>query len=252
MEQTAIDKALGLLFHLHAQPGPVGVSELGRALSLPRSSAHRLLGALRRHDLVEQNEDGRYQVGFGLVTLASKLLACDALLLAARPALTQAAAELGETFFLVAARGGQLRVLDKVEGTGVLRASPPLGSVVPVHATAVGKLYLAHAPAQLRLERERARFTERTLLDDAALAADVELARQRGYAHNHQEWIEGLSVLAAPILVAAGGDTPPQLVGAVCVALPAARLTQLGEPHVVARLLAARARVCTRMQGAAP
>ncbi len=251
MEQTAIDKALGLLFHLQAQPGPVGVSELGRALSLPRSSAHRLLGALRRYDLVEQNEDGRYQIGFGLVTLATKLLAQDSLVLGAHPALMQAAAELGETFFLVAARGGRLRVLDKVEGNGVLRASPPLGAIVPVHATAVGKLYLAHAPTELRLERERARFTDHTLLDDRALAADVELARRRGYAHNHQEWIEGLSVLAAPILVVAGDGMPPTLRGAVCVALPEARLSQLGESHVVARLLAASTRVRTRIQGAA-
>ena len=243
MEPTAIDKALGVLFHLHAQPGPVGVSELGRALSLPRSSAHRLLGALRRYELVEQTEDGRYQVGFGLVGLAQRLLAQDQLLLAARPALAAAAAELGETLFLVAARGGRLRVLDKVEGPGVLRASPPLGSVVPVHATATGKLYLAHAPRALRLPQPRARFTDHTLLDDAALAADVELARRRGYAHNHQEWIEGLSVLAAPILI------DRSLHGAVCVALPVARLSQLGEAHVAARLLAASARIWTRLQG---
>ena len=246
MEQTAIDKALGVLFHLHAQPGPVGVSELGRALSLPRSSAHRLLAALLRHDLVQQDDDGRYQIGFGLLALATKLLTHDPLLLSARPLLAQAAAELGETFYLVAARAGQLRVLDKVEGTGVLRASPPPGAVVPVHATAVGKLYLAHAPGELHPERDRARFTDHTLLDEAALDGDVELARRRGYAHNHQEWIEGLSVLAAPILVQA------RLHGAVCVALPAARLAQLGEPHVAARLRAASARVCTRMQGVSP
>jgi DNA-binding IclR family transcriptional regulator len=204
------------------------------------------LGALLRHDLVEQDSEGRYQVGFGLLALASKLLARDPLLLAACPALGQAAAELGDTFFLVAARGGRLRVLDKVEGTGVLRASPPLGAVVPVHATAVGKLYLAHAPGELRPDRSRARFTDHTLLDDAALAADIELSRRRGYAHNHQEWIEGLSVLAAPILVQG------RLHGAVCVALPVARLSQLGEPRVASRLLAASARICNRLQGVIP
>jgi DNA-binding IclR family transcriptional regulator len=245
MEHTAIDKALGVLFHLHAQPGPVGVSELGRALSLPRSSAHRLLGALRRYDLVEQGEDGRYQIGFGLLALATKLLAQDQLLLAARPALTQAAATLGETFFLVAARGGRLHVLDKVEGTGVLRASPPLGAVVPAHATAAGKLYLAYAPSELQLPRERARFTARTLLDDEALAAEVAHAKERGYAQNQQEWIEGLSVLAAPIL------SEDRLHGAVCVALPSARLSQLGEHAVATRLLAASARICNRIQGVA-
>jgi DNA-binding IclR family transcriptional regulator len=128
----------------------------------------------------------------------------------------------------------------------VLRASPPLGAIVPVHATAVGKLYLAHAPGELPLPQKRARFTDHTLLDEAALARDVELARRRGYAHNHQEWIEGLSVLAAPILVEA------RLHGAVCVALPAARLAQLGEPHVAARLLAAGRRICNRIQGVLP
>jgi DNA-binding IclR family transcriptional regulator len=125
----------------------------------------------------------------------------------------------------------------------VLRASPPLGAVVPVHATAVGKLYLAHAPSEITLEATRVRYTPHTLQGERALASDVALAARRGYAQNHEEWIEGLSVLAAPLRVR------ERMHGAVCVALAAARLTKLGEELVAGKLLAASQRVCARIQG---
>src|SRR5688500_2544888 len=121
--QTSIDKAIDLLVQVGANPRPQGVSELGRALGLPKSSTHRLLATLKRRALVEQDDAGRYRAGIGLLTLAGG----SALLNAARPALEHGARELGETFFLVAAREGALRVLDKVEGTGLLRGSPPVG-----------------------------------------------------------------------------------------------------------------------------
>ena len=245
MEPTAIDKAIDVLFHLHAQPGPVGVSELGRALQLPRSSAHRMLAALRRRELVEQTPDGRYRPGIGLLLLASGVSTRDTLVTLARPVLERAASELKETFFLVAARDGRLRVLDKAEGTGVLRASPTVGSALPVHATAVGKLYLAHAPAEVHKSVERERFTAHTLLDEQALRVEVQRALERGYAHNHQEWIEGLSVLAAPLRPAG------RMLGAICIALPTARVSQLNQDVVAKRLLVAAASIEARMQGSA-
>ena len=73
---------------------------------------------------------------------------------AARPVLESEAAAIGETVFLVAARANKLVVLDKVEGTGFLRAAPQVGSEVPIHATAVGKLFLAFAEGSLSAPQE--------------------------------------------------------------------------------------------------
>lgn len=248
MEQTAIDKALDVLFHLHASPLALGVSELGRSLDLPRSSAHRLLSSLKRRALVEQDSAGRYRPGIGLVALAAGVLERDPLVGAARPVLEHHAESLGDTFFLVAARAGRLIVLDKAEGNGVLRASPRLGSTVPVHATAVGKLYLAHAPEQLapiEPEPERERFTANTVPDDAALRAEVRAAAERGYATNQQEWLDGLYVVAAPIL------SHGRMHGAVCAALPSTRTAQLAEHDVAVRVVAAAATITGRLQGVA-
>jgi DNA-binding IclR family transcriptional regulator len=54
MEQSAatVEKAMDLLFHLHDGAAPIGVSALGRALDMPKSSVHRLLAALTRKGLV--------------------------------------------------------------------------------------------------------------------------------------------------------------------------------------------------------
>ena len=113
------------------------MTAIGRALGLPKSSAHRLLTALSRRGLVEQDGRGRYRPGIGLVALGLGALEREPVVVAARPVLEQEAGALGETFFLVAARAGRLVVLDKAEGNGFLRAAPRVGSSVPVHATAV-------------------------------------------------------------------------------------------------------------------
>jgi DNA-binding IclR family transcriptional regulator len=166
---------------------------------------------------------------------------------AARPVLEQEAEALGETFFLVGARAGRLVVLDKAEGTGFLRAAPRVGSSVPVHATAAGKLYLAFAPEALApASGPLERFTPRTAADAAALEREVALARRRGWATNREEWIPGLAVLAAPIR--AGTRMP----AVVVVAAPATRMRALGEAEVAKRTLAAADRIAARLEGRSP
>ena len=211
---------------------------------MPKSSAHRLLAALSRRGLVERDDRGRYQTGMGLVALGLGALQHDPIGLAARPILELEARELGETVFLVAARGGRLVVLDKAEGTGFLRAAPQVGSTVPVHATAVGKLYLAFGPDAVEpVDDEPERFTDRTATSAKALAGEVERIRRQGFAENREEWIPGLAVVAAPVRV--GG----RLVGALAVAAPVQRLDALGREWVGEQAMAAAARVAARLEG---
>ena len=241
---TSIEKALDVLFLLHRELAPCGVSQIGRVLGLPKSSVHRLLAALSSRGLVERDERGRYRTGIALVALARGSLERDPVVAAARPILGAEAEALGETVFLVAARVGRLLVLDKVEGTGFLRAAPEVGSGVPLHATAAGKLQLAFGDGQIEwpaapLER----FTPRTVASREALEREVARARRHGFAENREEWVPGLAVIAAPVL--AGG----RLCGSVCLAAPAARLASLGRDAVAARLRAAAASVTARLEG---
>jgi IclR family acetate operon transcriptional repressor len=239
---TTVEKALDVLFHLHAAAAPRGVTELGRALGLPKSSAHRLLRALRSRALVEQDAQGRYRPGVGLLALGVGVLERDPLVAAARPVLEEESERLGETLFLAAARAGQIRVLDKSEGPSFLRAAPNLGSTVPVHATAVGKLYLAFAPEEVNHDGSEDRFTPRTR-SGRSLEREIRLARRRGWADNREEWMRGLAAVAAPLRV---GE---RLVGALALAAPSARLRAADVPRLAARVVDAAARINARLEG---
>jgi DNA-binding IclR family transcriptional regulator len=245
--QSTVEKAVDVLFHLHAEPDSCGVTAIGRKLGLSKSSTHRLLTALSRRGLVEKDDRGRYRPGIGLVALGVGALDREPIVAAARSVLEAESEALGETVFLVAARAGRIVVLDKAEGEGFLRAAPRVGSTVPIHATAVGKLYLAFGGGSVELPTGAlARFTDVTLTDRAALAAEVALAAERGFAENSDEWIPGLSVIAAPVIATAPVG---RMLAALAVAAPTPRIRSLGHHEMGRRMCAAAARVAARFGG---
>ncbi len=247
---TSLDKAIDLLEHLHEAGGARGITEIATALGLPKSSAHRLLKTLVRRGFAEQEASGRYRSGPALIALGLGALDRDPMVALARPVLEAEAAALGETVFLTAARGRQIVVLDKAEGQGFLRAAPKVGQVVPVAATAVGRLALAFDPARFVVaDHPPVAFTAATQLASEAVQLAIERARSDGFAINRGEWIEGLSVVAAPIFRA---TEPPALAGALAVAAPTARLDALGAHSVARRTVEAARVISLRLAGRDP
>lgn len=235
MEQSAatVEKALDVLFHLHAERRACGVSEIGRALGMPRSTTHRLLQALLRRSLVERSGRGRYRPGIGLVALGLGVLSVDPVVAAARPVLEAEAALGDETLFLAGPRAGRVVVLDKVEGAGFLRASPRIGEAVPPDRTAVGQICLAFQPELVSLGSSIR----------AALAADLAQVRRTRFAANDEDWIAGLSGVAAPVLL------DGNLMAALAIAGPSAHLETHPNGPSAERVRAAARRVEDRLQG---
>jgi DNA-binding IclR family transcriptional regulator len=138
-------------------------------------------------------------------------------------------------------------VLDKLEGEGFLRAAPRVGSTVPVHATAVGKLYLAFGNGSVEADAGGlTRFSDETITDRAALDDAVARAAERGFAENADEWIPGLSVVAAPVIAT---TSAPRMLAALAVAAPTPRMQSLGCEEMGRRMVAAAARVAARFEG---
>ncbi|HYP76261.1 MAG TPA: IclR family transcriptional regulator [Polyangiaceae bacterium] len=234
MERSGtVDKALRVLEVLHRARAPLSLAELSRALSIPKPTTHRLLASLLNAALVEQQPDARYALGVGLVRLGLGALALDPVVRACESELERAAHELGETFFLVKARAGRLVVLSKVEGTGMLRVAPDVGSEVPVEVTASGRLYMAFAPQLLTGNPGAARVS----------VAAIKRARSRGYDVNEAEWLPGLTVVAAPIL------SNGELLGCVTCAGPAVRLEGARLKTAINETCAVAERVSRSLQG---
>ncbi len=238
----AVDKALDVLFHLH-HAGPQGVTAVARALALPKSTAHRLLSVLTRRGLLERTPESLYRPGFMLVALGYGILDGDPVVSAVRRPLEEAAASIGETFFFVGARAGHLVVLHKEEGTGILRAAPSVGSRVPIHATAAGRLYLAYAPELVQVPTKLDAFTEKTPHDTRELAQAVVTARDRGWDMNDEAWIEGLSVLCAAV------RSRGKMLGVIALAAAAPRMAALGGPAMAPRLCEIADTIARRVEG---
>jgi len=244
---ATVDKALDVLFHLHEAGGARGVTEIGRALDLPKSSCHRLLATLVDREIVDRDEAGRYRPGLALLSLGIGAQQREPVVAAARPALEAEATRFAETVFLVGLRHARLRVLDRVEGPGFLRAAPGVGDVVPPGVTAAGKLYAVLGAG------DRAEGVGRAdRVEDAALTAldpaERSAIEARGYAVNRDAWIEGLSVLAVPIWQSTG-EGQRELTAVLALAAASPRFERLGEAEVAERLLAAAGGVTARLDG---
>lgn len=233
---ATVEKALDVLFYLHDAGIALGLSEIGRALDLPKSSCHRLLAALIRREMVERDELGQYRPGLALLSLGIGAQGREPVVAAARPVLEAEARAIGETVFVVGMRRGSLRVLDKYEGSGFLRAAPEVGDVIPSDVTAAGKLYRVFGdPAEFESDARAASFTN-----------EGEVVSGRGYATNRDAWIDGLSVLGVPIWQQEAASTR-RLAATLALAAPSARFDVIGEERIARRLLAAADEISGRL-----
>jgi IclR family acetate operon transcriptional repressor len=220
-----IGKAAQVLETLRQAPSALALADVADTLSMPKATVHRLLSNLMACEWVEADGRGHYRLGSGLLRLGLGVLGQEPVVRAARPHLENGAATLGETFFVVVARAGRLRVLDKVEGTGILRVAPEVGSEVPIESTASGRLYMAHAPELLNIDAKVTKLRAKT----AATAK----TRKLGFDVSHGEWIDGLGVVAAPVLVR------DRLHGCIACALPVQVLDTKKTQQVVSATKAA-------------
>lgn len=181
-----------------------GVSELGRELGIPKSTAHELAQSLAEQRFLCRTDDGRYQLGWRLFELSQTLLDTTHIRVEARYILEELAQRWGQTAHLATLEGVQavyIEKLPRVANTG--KFPSPKGARRPAHCSSVGKVLLASRKwGQLAPLLEAAglrAFTPNTVTDVAELAGELETVRERGYAYDREEASRGLCCVAAPI-----------------------------------------------------
>lgn len=199
----SVDKALALLWAFEGAETELGVLELARKTALGASTVSRLLGSLVGGGLVEYNEaSGRYRLGLGLVRLSGLVTSRLDLRAIARPHLQALVESSQETASLSIFGGDQAVTIDFVPSPRAIVSTVQLGRPSLVHCTSVGKLLLAHQPAEVR-ERLLAvalpRFTPRTLTDAGALREELRRIHTAGYAMAEEEREPELNAIAAPV-----------------------------------------------------
>lgn len=181
----------------------LGTNEIARRTGINASTVSRLLATLADAGLVEHVAGtGRYRLGIRLLQLGNAVLARLDLRELARPHLAALTAVTGETATLSTSGEHEAVTVDFVQSPSFVQSVAQVGRPSSAHATAVGKVFLAHGG---RLpDGELPAFTEQTIVDRVALAAEIERVRRQGFATAVGEREEGLHAIAAPVLDARG------------------------------------------------
>ena len=217
---TAVDRGAELLVRVLESEQPVALADLALASGIPKSTASRLLSALERQGLIEQDgERGRLRPGPAILRVAERSMLERSVVELAGPSLDALAQASGETINLaVPARHGVEHVA-QVDSRHFLGAGQWLGRSVDYHCTAVGKLFMAFGRATMPA-RPLARLTERTITDPRDLRSELEVVREQAFAAAVDELEIGLAAIAAPVYGAGG-----EVVAALSISGPTIRMT---------------------------
>lgn len=224
---TSVDKALWLL-QLVGERQALRVAEAADLLGVARSTAHRLLTALRRRGLVMQDRpNGAYRPGPALYEIGLAAVSRIDIRRVARPVLEQLREQTGETASLAVLEGTTIRFVDCVESPRSVRVGDRTGVTRQAHASAVGKAILAGL-SDAELDRRYpggdlpAATTPAAITDAAVLRAEIAEIRARGYALNWEESSEGVCAVAVALR-----DTVGQPLAGLGVAAPSSRMGEV-------------------------
>ena len=214
---------------------------------LHKSTAFRLLEALRRHRLVAVDDvTGRYRLGLGLFELGMAAVSRLDVGQCAPPFLEALAAETGESASLGIFEDPEIVHILRVESPHPLRLPSLAGRRSPAYCTGIGKAILAHLEPE-RLETYLRDVTlkprtPRTITDRDLLRQDLRRVRSRGFALDDEEIFTGLRCVAAPIF---GFDG--RVVAGLSVAGPTGRMPRDSLSRFTSKVMVAASEVSRRL-----
>ncbi|MCW3067020.1 MAG: Transcriptional regulator, IclR [Solirubrobacterales bacterium] len=203
-----------------------GVSEIGRALGIPKSNAHALAASLAEIGMLTRTSRGRYRLGWHLLTLTDRMRVNFAVRDHALEIMRALVKRTGETVLLAVLDRSDVLYIERAEGTHpiVRLVGVQVGAKLPAYCTAVGKILLSdHTPEEVREIVGEGPFrarTNKTTTTIEELEGALEKVRGEGVAYDLGEIVPDACCVAAPIC---GDDFA--IVAALGISVPAYRFS---------------------------
>jgi len=194
----SIERAAAILRTLAGSSGRLALGEIARSLDLAKGTTHGILRTLQHVGFVEQDRDsGRYQLGAALLHLGTSYLDINELRSRSINWADPLAARSGEAVRIGTVLDGRVLVVHHVFRPDDTFQTLDIGALLPLHASALGKVLLAYRAAGPVAPLET--FTRRTVVTPRALAAALSEVRAAGWAAEVEELTVGEAAVAAPI-----------------------------------------------------
>lgn len=200
----SVSRALVLLGKLFKSNSPLGVNDIARQCDMNLSTAFRILKTLTNDGWIYQCEDDRYIIAprFSFVTERKNFY--FALKEISSFTMNRIAAEESQAMNLVVRKGDKCIILQQSRTKKLIDLIPPINTILPIHASASGKVIMAGLPDSLLNlfigSNSFERYTNNTITDPKIFASSIEKVRKNGYALDCHESLDNAFCISVPIL----------------------------------------------------
>ncbi len=197
-------RALEILEAIVAADRPLGVTDFTTATGLPKATVHRLCALLEKEGFLAPDLSGKgLTLGHRVRALGLGIMSMEGADAYRHHVLVELSQEIGETCNFNVPVGSQILYVDRVETQWPLRTQLPVGSRVPLHCTASGKLYLSAMPAAKRRKLIETlpldAITPRTIVNSARLTEEIDEIRRSKVGTDNEEFVIGMVACAVPV-----------------------------------------------------
>lgn len=220
----SLSRGLNLLKALARSDDGAALTDLSQEVGLAPSTTHRLLISFQEHLFVRHDAElGRWFIDVGAFSVGNAFLHHRDFLVQSRPIMHALMEETGETVNLAVIEGAQAVFVSQVESREMMRMVVRMGSRAPLHASGVGKAFLAmmdeDSVANILHKNGLPKVTKNTLTSPEALRENLSVIRKQGYAIDDEEHAIGLRCVASTI-----HDESGVVVAAISLSGPKARI----------------------------
>lgn len=214
----SVSLACSLLEQFRGGEQDLSVTDLSRVLHIGKNNVFRLLATLELRNFVEKNPaTGAYRLGINNLKLGAACVRSKRFVKEARLPLEAVARESRETAILAVFGKDGLVCEDVVESLLPVRVLVEIGTCLPLHCTAAGKVLLSFGS-----EHELKPFldNEPTATGRKTPGTTLQAIRENGYAICLGEYKTDVCGIAAPVR-----NHAARVIGVVSVACPRYRIT---------------------------
>ncbi|WP_246066783.1 IclR family transcriptional regulator [Paenibacillus koleovorans] len=220
------DRVLDIFELFAEEQDTLSLTDISRKLGMPTSSAYKLLQNLLNRGYLETDKSGKsFRLGFKLFEIGSKVSRNTDYATEFQHVAQRIVNDINESVFLSIRNGDKVLYIAEKQSTHPVRFVSHLGMMLPLHATAMGKMLLSGLSDDevrcLYPDGELGKLTDSTLSSLDELLEQLALIRREGLSFSSGEAVQGIRCVAAPITDASG-----QIVASMSVSIPVSRVEE--------------------------
>lgn len=219
------DRVLDILELYIGKRGSYSLTDIAKILNMPPSSTHQILQNMLARGYLEMDETGKqFLLGYKLFEIRTDYMRNTDIKREFYRIANKMTADLNEIVCLAIRSADKVLYIGETQTTHAMRVTASLGSVLPLYASASGKLIMTGLTNEeideIYPEEELELLTERTIPTKTLLKQQLEVIKAEGIAYNYGESVDDLRCIAGPIYNASG-----LIVASVSITIPVTRMT---------------------------